>query len=78
MSVGQTPSCPTAMHPTAVFFLKGFAQEGIRVPDDIAVIGWGDTTGPHLLNPTLTLLAMPIADIDRGGCRYGGGVWRRP
>jgi DNA-binding LacI/PurR family transcriptional regulator len=48
---------------TAAFFLKGFAQEGIRVPDDIAVIGWGDTTGPHLLNPTLTSLAMPIAGI---------------
>jgi DNA-binding LacI/PurR family transcriptional regulator len=48
---------------TASGLLKGLARQGIRVPDDIAVIGWGDTTMLPSLNPAVTAPAFPVEGV---------------
>ena len=55
--------------PTALFLLvSGFSQdvystlrqEGVRIPEDMEIIGYGDTVSSPLLNPSMTVIDLPI------------------
>lgn len=43
--------------------LKGFADHGVRVPDDIAVVGWDDIEEASYSTPTLTSIAPDKQEI---------------
>ncbi len=58
--------------PTAVFFVHGvmaagalsvFAGQGVRVPEDIEVLGYGDTMLNRMLRPGLSVLDLPVERI---------------
>ncbi|MBO8163939.1 MAG: LacI family DNA-binding transcriptional regulator [Brevibacillus sp.] len=60
--------------PTAVFCvsdtlaigaLKGIKEEGLRVPQDIAVVGFDNIQFASMMNPTLTTVAQPMYEM---GC----------
>jgi len=61
-----------SQHPTAVFFVHGvmaagalpvFAELGVRVPEDIEVLGYGDTPLHRLMRPALSVLDLPVERI---------------
>lgn len=47
----------------ALGVLRGLHQHGIRVPDDIAVVGWDDIEPAAFTTPTLTTIAPDKAEI---------------
>ncbi len=60
--------------PTAVFCIsdsmaigaiKAIREKGLRVPSDIAVVGFDDITFAHMFSPSLTTIAQPKYDL---GC----------
>ena len=60
--------------PTAVFALsdrmalgaiRSFETHGVRVPDDISVIGFDNSPGTELMTPALTTIAQPLSDMGR-------------
>jgi LacI family transcriptional regulator len=65
-----------ARRPTAVFAandamaigaLSAFNELGIRVPDDIALVGFDDIPIARFLSPPLTTVKVPIAHLGRRG-----------
>jgi LacI family transcriptional regulator len=40
-------------------------ERGIRVPDDVVVIGWGDYPFSRYLDPPLSTLRLPAVDVAR-------------
>jgi LacI family transcriptional regulator len=62
--------------PTAVFAandsmaigaLSGFRDAGVRVPDAIALVGFDDIPIARFLDPPLTTVKVPIAELGRRG-----------
>jgi LacI family transcriptional regulator len=62
--------------PTAVFAandsmaigaLSGFRDAGLHVPDDMALVGFDDIPIARFLDPPLTTVKVPIAELGRGG-----------
>ncbi|HJE51267.1 MAG TPA: LacI family transcriptional regulator [Tessaracoccus flavescens] len=62
----------------AARLLGAASDEGRRVPDDLAVVGYDDTDLAVLLRPQLTTVAQPRAEMGRTAMRIvlGGGVER--
>jgi LacI family transcriptional regulator len=60
---------PTAMFAAndamAIGALSAFNEAGIRVPDDIALVGFDDIPIARFLSPPLTSVKVPIADLGR-------------
>lgn len=58
---------PTALIATSnelvVGVLQAFAAEGVRVPAGISLVGFGNPDWFELLQPALTTVALPIADM---------------
>jgi LacI family transcriptional regulator len=63
-----------ALRPTAVFAandamaigaLSAFNEIGIRVPDEIALVGFDDIPIARFLSPPLTTVRVPIAELGR-------------
>jgi LacI family transcriptional regulator len=63
-------------HPTAVFassdevaigILEVFRSSGLRVPEDISVVGFDDVGPLHLFGPPLTAVRQPVDAIGRRG-----------
>lgn len=50
----------------AVGAMKALRRAGIRVPEDISLIGFDDTPWFELLDPPLTTIAQPVADLAEG------------
>ncbi|HEX2946343.1 MAG TPA: LacI family DNA-binding transcriptional regulator [Clostridia bacterium] len=59
----------TGSLPTALFLLvssygqevySALQNEGIRIPDDIEIIGYSDTVSCRLLKPSMTVIDMPV------------------
>ncbi len=49
----------------AIRALKRFAERGIRVPEDMSVVGCDDIFGADFCNPPLTTLTSPIDQVGR-------------
>lgn len=43
--------------------LAGLAETDLLVPDDLAVVGWGDTEAARLVVPGLTTVAQPLRQL---------------
>ncbi|MGQ9630173.1 MAG: LacI family DNA-binding transcriptional regulator [bacterium] len=60
--------------PTAIFAsndemaigaMREIEKRGLRVPEDIAVVGYDDVPEARLMSPTLTTVAQPMKDMGR-------------
>ncbi|WP_460798810.1 LacI family DNA-binding transcriptional regulator [Microbacterium sp. GXF0217] len=49
----------------AIGMLKRLAQRGIRVPDDLSIVGTDDIFGSEFCHPPLTTVAAPIEEAGR-------------
>lgn len=49
----------------AIGFIRGLSEQGIRVPDDVAVIGFDDAGFGAYLQTALTTVAQPALEIGR-------------
>ena len=45
--------------------LRAVQEAGLRVPDDLLVVGWDDAPWTTLLWPPLTVVAQPTQEIGR-------------
>ena len=48
----------------AINGLKAIRNLGLRIPDDIAVVGFDDNTHFYLFTPSITAVAQPIKEIS--------------
>jgi LacI family transcriptional regulator len=80
-------SPPTALFCTnnlmTVGALQALRGRGIRIPDDLSLIGYDDMEWWTLTNPPLTTVAQPVYDLGREAMRLlleriGAGKPRRP
>ncbi|GAA4418433.1 LacI family DNA-binding transcriptional regulator [Georgenia halophila] len=60
--------------PTAVFaandlmalgMIRAFHEAGLRVPDDVSVVGFDDAEGTGYFSPPLTTVRQPFSDVGR-------------
>lgn len=49
----------------AIGALHALHEHGLRVPEDVAVVGFDDTVGAEYLIPSLTTVAQPFAELGR-------------
>ncbi len=49
----------------ALGVIAGLAERGVRVPDDVSVIGCNDVMWAHMANPALTTLRTPFPEMGR-------------
>ena len=50
---------------SALGAIRAFQEAGLRVPQDISVIGFDDIQGAEFSNPSLTTVRQPLADMGR-------------
>ncbi|MEO8518443.1 MAG: LacI family DNA-binding transcriptional regulator [Dermatophilaceae bacterium] len=49
----------------ALAIIRRLQNNGVRVPDDLAVVGWDDVPAARYLSPGLTTVRQPIRDLSR-------------
>lgn len=49
--------------------LRSARQHGLRVPDDLAIVGYDEVEWADLVDPPLTTMAQPVAEIGRQAVR---------
>ena len=63
------PDPPTAIFAfndmLAIGAMQAARRRGIRVPDDLSVIGFDDTFEASIVTPTLTTVRQPLAEMGR-------------
>lgn len=67
------PRLPTAVFAhndeTAIGLLHGLTSGGLRVPEDISVVGYNDMPYAAVFNPGLTTVRLPRREWGRRACR---------
>lgn len=67
------PKRPTAVYAAsdsmAISFMKTVMEAGIRVPDDVSVVGFDGIEFSEFVTPTLTTIQQPRNEIGRTGAR---------
>lgn len=53
----------------ALGFLRGVRAAGLRVPEDVSVVGFDGVQEGELSNPALTTVAQPVTSIGTDACR---------
>lgn len=51
--------------PTAIEAMKVIKKKGLRIPQDMAVVGFSDDYASDLMDPPLTTVAQPVRDMGR-------------
>jgi LacI family transcriptional regulator len=51
----------------AIGALSAFSEAGLRVPEQVALVGFDDIPIARFLAPPLTTVNVPIADLGRRG-----------
>jgi DNA-binding LacI/PurR family transcriptional regulator len=70
LNLPQPPDALFAMNdPTAIEVLKVCRSRNIRVPDNLAIVGFSDDPIAALIDPPLTTVAQPIDEIGREAAR---------
>lgn len=59
-------ACSDAM---AMAVLRGAAASGLRIPQELSVVGFGDIPEARWTSPGLTTVRQPIAEMAAGGMR---------
>jgi DNA-binding LacI/PurR family transcriptional regulator len=54
----------------AIGAIRGLRDRGLRVPDDISVIGFDDITAAAFLSPGLTTIRQPLSEMGRRAAQY--------
>jgi LacI family transcriptional regulator len=49
----------------ALAIMKRLQDNGVRLPDDLAVVGWDDVPAARYISPGLTTVRQPIRDLGR-------------
>jgi LacI family transcriptional regulator len=49
----------------ALAIMKRLQDNGVRLPDDLAVVGWDDVLAARYISPGLTTVHQPIRDLGR-------------
>ncbi len=66
--------CPTAIFAsndlTAIGCLTRLRELNVRVPDEISVAGFDDISAARYVNPPLTTVEVPMAEMGAAGMRY--------
>lgn len=66
LSLPNPPDALFAMNdPTAIEALKVIKGRGLRIPDDMAVVGFSNDPTSALVEPGLTTVAQPVDEIGR-------------
>ncbi len=70
MAAGDPPTAiVSANNAMTVGVLRGLRELGRRVPGDVAVVAFDDFAWADLMNPSLTTVAQPIADMGNLAAR---------
>jgi LacI family repressor for deo operon, udp, cdd, tsx, nupC, and nupG len=68
-----SPKRPTAVYAAsdsmAISFMKTVMEAGVRVPDDLSVVGFDGIEFAEFVTPTLTTIQQPRNEIGRTGAR---------
>ena len=54
----------------AIGFMRVAQQRGIRMPQDLSIVGFDNIPGAAMVWPGLTTVAQPMRDMGRDACRY--------
>ena len=54
----------------AIGALHALHEHGLRVPEDVAVVGFDNTLGAEFLIPSLTTVSQPFAEVGREALRH--------
>jgi len=49
----------------ALAVVKRLQDNGVRLPDDLAVVGWDDVLAARYISPALTTVRQPVRDLGR-------------
>ena len=49
----------------ALAIMKRLQDNGVRLPDDLAVVGWDDVSAARYISPALTTVRQPVRDLGR-------------
>jgi LacI family transcriptional regulator, galactose operon repressor len=63
------PDPPTAIFafndPLAIGAMQAARSRGLRIPDDVSIVGFDDTTEAAFVTPALTTVRQPLAEMGR-------------
>ena len=69
----ELPERPTAIFafndPLAIGAMQAARSRGLRIPEDLSVVGFDDTTEARFVTPALTTVRQPLADMGRMAVR---------
>jgi DNA-binding LacI/PurR family transcriptional regulator len=54
----------------AIGVLHALHEHGVRVPEDVSVVGFDNTLGAEFLLPSLTTVAQPFAEVGRAALHH--------
>ena len=65
----QRPDRPSALFTVNNFMtagaLRAVRELGLRMPDDVALVGFDDLDWTTLVDPPITVIAQPVAELGR-------------